>query len=107
VLVPGSYAFWSTREAPVDKEAAADVILRREETAATRSLANTAKVMTERPLLLRLKELHALKEMAQKVREVRLVVGAAGLGPMSGLLPTGFLAEARPGGAPGAGRGEA
>ncbi len=78
-----------------EKEAAANVILRREETAATRSLANTAKLMAEQPLLLRLKELDSLREMASKIHEIKLVVGAAnghGVGGMtSALLPSGFL----------------
>jgi len=49
------------------KEAEANVILRREETAATRSMAQTAKVLAENPLLVRLKELEAYKELAGKV----------------------------------------
>jgi hypothetical protein len=48
--------------------------------------------MAEQPLLLRLKELDSLKEMAAKVHEVRLVVGA---NAMSGLVPSGFFAETR------------
>ena len=71
-----------------EKEAAANVILRREETAATRSLANTARVMAEQPVLLRLKELEALKEIAGRIGEVRVVVGAEGL---QTLLPAGLL----------------
>ncbi|MEM1034712.1 MAG: hypothetical protein AAGN82_30510 [Myxococcota bacterium] len=71
-----------------EKEAAANVILRREETAATRSLANTAKVMANNPVLLRLKELEAVKEIAGQVGEVRLVVGADGLDT---LIPAGLL----------------
>jgi hypothetical protein len=62
-----------------EKEAAANVILRREETAATRSLANTARVMADNPVLLRLKELDAMKEIAGNIDEVRLVVGSDGL----------------------------
>ena len=62
-----------------EKEAAANVILRREETAATRSLANTARVMADNPVLLRLKELDAMKEIAGSIDEVRLVVGSDGL----------------------------
>lgn len=73
-----------------EKEAAANVILRREETAATRSLANTAKVMAEQPILLRLKELESLKEIASKVKELRVVTGAEALGA---LLPRGLLAD--------------
>ena len=48
------------------KEAEANVILRREETAATRSLAQTAKVLAENPLLVRLKELEAYKATAKE-----------------------------------------
>jgi len=73
-----------------EKEAAANVILRREETAATRSLANTARVMAEHPVLLRLKELEAMKEIAERIEEVRVVIGADGFGA---LLPAGYLAR--------------
>jgi hypothetical protein len=73
-----------------EKEAAANVILRREETAATRSLANTAKVIADNPVLMRLKELESIKEIASQIGEVRLVVGSDGLDKlaMAGLLGT-------------------
>lgn len=51
----------------------------------TRSLANTAKVMAEQPVLLRLEELEAMKDIAERIDEVRVVVGADGL---KELLPT-------------------
>jgi hypothetical protein len=92
VVLPGEMKTLLNKVIEAEKEAAANVILRREETAATRSLANTAKLMAEQPLLLRLKELDSLKEMAAKVQEVRLVVGA---NAMSGLVPSGFFAETR------------
>jgi len=60
---------------PAQKEAEANVILRREETAATRSMAQTAKVLAENPLLVRLKEMEAYKELAGKVGQVHLVLG--------------------------------
>jgi regulator of protease activity HflC (stomatin/prohibitin superfamily) len=90
VVLPGEMKTLLNKVIEAEKEAAANVILRREETAATRSLANTAKLMAEQPLLLRLKELDSLKEMAAKIHEVRLVVGAQGL---NGLLPAGFLTD--------------
>lgn len=90
VVLPGEMKTLLNKVIEAEKEAAANVILRREETAATRSLANTAKLMADQPLLLRLKELDSLKEMAAKVHEVRLVVGA---NHMSGLVPSGFFAE--------------
>lgn len=95
VVLPGEMKTLLNKVIEAEKEAAANVILRREETAATRSLANTAKLMAEQPLLLRLKELDSLKEMASKIHEIKLVVGAAnghGVGGMtSALLPSGFL----------------
>jgi regulator of protease activity HflC (stomatin/prohibitin superfamily) len=90
VVLPGDMKTLLNRVIEAEKEAAANVILRREETAAMRSLANTARVMAEQPVLLRLKELDALKDIAEKIQEVRIVVGADGL---ANLLPAGLLAE--------------
>jgi regulator of protease activity HflC (stomatin/prohibitin superfamily) len=88
VVLPGEMKTLLNRVIEAEKEAAANVILRREETAATRSLANTAKVMAEHPVLLRLKELEALKDIAERIDEVRLVVGSDGL---KTLLPAELL----------------
>jgi len=55
VVLPGEMKTLLNRVIEAEKEAAANVILRREETAATRSLANTARVMADQPILLRLK----------------------------------------------------
>jgi regulator of protease activity HflC (stomatin/prohibitin superfamily) len=93
VVLPGEMKTLLNRVIEAEKEAAANVILRREETAATRSLANTAHVMAEQPVLLRLKELEALKEIASHIQEVRVVVGADGL---KTLLPAGLLGDSKP-----------
>jgi len=90
VILPGEMKTLLNKVIEAEKEAAANVILRREETAATRSLANTAKVMAEQPILLRLKELESLKEIASKVRELRIITGADTL---ASLLPRGLLGE--------------
>jgi regulator of protease activity HflC (stomatin/prohibitin superfamily) len=79
VVLPGEMKTLLNRVIEAEKEAAANVILRREETAATRSLANTARVMADNPVLLRLKELDAMKEIAGNIDEVRLVVGSDGI----------------------------
>jgi hypothetical protein len=50
------------------------VILRREEVAATRSLANTARLLESNPVLLRLKETEAMKEIAEKIQNLTVVV---------------------------------
>ena len=47
----------------VEKQAKANLIRRREETAAARSQANTAKLLAENPVLARMKELEALTEI--------------------------------------------
>ena len=61
-----------------EKQAQANLIRRREETAATRSLLNTAKLMEDNPTLLRLKELEALEKLVEKVGRIDLHTGGAG-----------------------------
>ncbi len=75
VILPGEMRTLLNRVIEAQKEAEANVITRREETAATRSLAQTAKVLQENPLLIRLKELEAYKELAAKVGTVNVVLG--------------------------------
>ncbi len=75
VVLPGEMKVLLNRVIEAQKEAEANVILRREETAATRSMAQTAKVLAENPLLVRLKELEAYKDLAAKVGQVHLVLG--------------------------------
>jgi hypothetical protein len=58
--------------------------MRREDAAATRNMANTAKVIAENPVLMRLKELETMKEIAGKIDELKLVLGA---GDLKQLLP--------------------
>jgi len=88
VVLPGEMKTLLNRVIEAEKEAAANVILRREETAATRSLANTARVMADQPMILRLKELETMKDIATRIQEVRLVVGTDGL---KTLLPAQLL----------------
>ncbi len=57
------------------KEAEALAITRREEVASTRQQANTAKVLAANPVLLRLKELEALSEIASRIDKL-VVVGS-------------------------------
>ncbi|MBL8910274.1 MAG: slipin family protein [Archangium sp.] len=79
VVLPGEMKELLNKVIQAQKEAEANVIQRREETAATRSLAQTAKVLAENPLLIRLKELEAYKELAAKVGKVNLVLGDGAL----------------------------
>lgn len=79
VVLPGEMKALLNKVIEAQKEAEANVVLRREETAATRSMAQTAKVLAENPLLVRLKELEAYKELAGKVGQVHLVLGEGAL----------------------------
>lgn len=62
-----------------EKEAEANAIRRKEETDATRTLLNTAKVMADNPVMLRLKELEALEAIAGKVERLTVHSGTDGL----------------------------
>lgn len=73
VVLPGEMKSILNQVIEAEKRAAANVVLRREETAATRSLANTAKLLEQNPTLLRLKELEAWKEIAERVGQVTIV----------------------------------
>ena len=79
LVLTGAMKTLLNRVIEAQKEAEANVILRREETAATRSMAQTAKVLAENPLLVRLKELEAYKELAAKVGQVHVVLGDGAL----------------------------
>ncbi|WP_299363632.1 slipin family protein [Winogradskyella sp.] len=52
------------------KKAQANVIMRREETASTRSLLNTAKLMEENAMLYKLKEMEYVEKIAEKIGEI-------------------------------------
>jgi len=79
VILPGEMREILNRVVAAQKEAEANVIRRREETNATRSLLNTAKVMAENPVMLRLKELEALEGIAGKVERLTVHNGTDGL----------------------------
>lgn len=82
LVLPGDMKTLLNKVIEAQKEAEANVILRREETAAVRSMAQTAKILGENPLLLRLKEIEAYKDLASKVGKVNLVLGDGAVGKM-------------------------
>ena len=79
VILPGEMRDILNQVVAAQKEAEANVIRRREETNATRSLLNTAKVMAENPVMLRLKELEALEGIAAKLDQLTIHNGTQGL----------------------------
>jgi regulator of protease activity HflC (stomatin/prohibitin superfamily) len=78
IILPGEMRALLNKVIEAQKTAEANVIVRREETAAVRSMAQTAKLLEENPVLLRLKELDAYKELAEKVGTLTVVLGADG-----------------------------
>lgn len=79
IVLPGEMRDILNKVVSAQKEAEANVIRRREETNATRSLLNTAKVMAENPVMLRLKELEALETIAGKIERLTVHNGTEGL----------------------------
>jgi regulator of protease activity HflC (stomatin/prohibitin superfamily) len=79
IILPGEMRDILNKVVTAEKEAEANVIRRREETNATRSLLNTARVMAENPVILRLKELEALSDIAGKVKSLTVHSGTQGL----------------------------
>ncbi len=79
VILPGDMRELINKVVEAEKVAQANLIRRREETAATRSLLNTAKLMEDNPTLLRLKELEALERVTEKIGRIDVHTGAPGL----------------------------
>ena len=75
IILPGDIREILNQVVMAEKQAQANLIRRREETAATRSLLNTARLMEENPLLVRLKELETLEKIAGKVEKITVVGG--------------------------------
>jgi regulator of protease activity HflC (stomatin/prohibitin superfamily) len=75
IILPGDIRDILNQVVTAEKQAQANLIRRREETAATRSLLNTAKLMEGNPLLVRLKELETLEKVADKVDKITVIGG--------------------------------
>lgn len=80
VILPGDVRELINKVVEAERTAKANLVRRQEETAATRSLLNTAKLMEDNPLLLRLKELEALERLVEKVNRIDLHAGDNGGG---------------------------
>ena len=75
IILPGEMKTILAKVVEAEKVAQANVIRRREETAATRSLLNTAKVMEDNPTALRLKELETLEKVTEKIDKISVFGG--------------------------------
>ena len=72
IILPGEIKDILNTVLIAEKQAQANVITRREETASTRSLLNTAKLMEENDVLYRLKELEMLERIFDKVGNINV-----------------------------------
>jgi regulator of protease activity HflC (stomatin/prohibitin superfamily) len=78
VILPGDMKDLMNKVTEAKKAAEANLIARREETAAMRSQANTAKLLEGNPTLMRLRELEALEKVAAGGK-LNVVLGEKGL----------------------------
>jgi regulator of protease activity HflC (stomatin/prohibitin superfamily) len=78
VILPGEMKTLLNRVTEAKKAAEANLIVRREETAAMRSQANTAKLLEDNPTLMRLRELEILEKVAASSK-LNVVLGEKGL----------------------------
>ncbi|MEP4533740.1 MAG: slipin family protein [Cyclobacteriaceae bacterium] len=70
VILPGEVKDIMNQVLVAQKKAQANVIMRREETASTRSLLNTAKLMEDNEMLFKLKEMEYVEKIAEKIGEI-------------------------------------
>ena len=78
VILPGDMKDLMNKVTEAKKAAEANLIARREETAAMRSQANTAKLLADNPTLMRLRELEVLEKIAS-AGKLNVVLGEKGL----------------------------
>lgn len=72
IILPGEIRDIMNTVLVAEKKAQANVIMRREEVASTRSLLNTARLMDENQTLLKLKEMEYLERICDKVDNITL-----------------------------------
>ena len=75
IVLPGEMKVLLAQVVEAEKSAQANVIRRREETNATRSMLNTARVMENNPIALRLKELETLEKVAERIDKISVFGG--------------------------------
>ncbi len=82
IILPGDIKEIMNQVLVAEKQAAASMIMRREETASTRSMLNTAKLMENNQMLYKLKEMEFVEKVADKIGEITV----SGNGNMVGQL---------------------
>ena len=89
VILPGDVKEIMNGVLIAEKKAQANIIMRREETASTRSLLNTAKLMEENAMLWKLKEMEYVEKIADKISHISV----AGNGDLIGQLKQIFVSK--------------
>jgi len=72
IILPGDIRDIMNQVLIAEKRAQANIITRREETASTRSLLNTAKLMEDNAMLFKLKEMEYVEKIADKISNITL-----------------------------------
>ena len=70
IILPGDVKEIMNGVLIAEKKAQANTIMRREETASTRSLLNTAKLMEDNSMLFKLKEMEYVEKIAEKINNI-------------------------------------
>lgn len=77
VILPGDMRDIMNQVLMAEKKAQANSIMRREETASTRSLLNTAKLMEDNEMLWKLKEMEYVEKIADKIGSISVSNGGS------------------------------
>ena len=98
IVLPGEVKRLLEKVLEAEKDAQANIIKRREETASTRSLLNTADLMEQKPLLFRLKEMEHIESISQRIASINLHGGDSVAAQLTRLLqsPGGDIIERSP-----------
>lgn len=72
IILPGDVKEIMNQVLIAEKKAQANIIARREETASTRSLMNTARLLEENAMLLKLKEMEYVEKITEKVSNISI-----------------------------------
>ena len=75
IILPGEIRDIMNQVLVAEKKAQANSIMRREETASTRSLLNTAKLMEENQMLYKLKEMEYIEKISEKINTISVSGG--------------------------------
>lgn len=75
IILPGEVKDIMNQVLIAEKRAQANIITRREETASTRSLLNTAKLMENNEMLFKLKEMEYVEKIAEKINTISVSGG--------------------------------